>query len=86
MSIPEAFKKSTFKPSSFSLACAAILTALLDELVFSEIITKDAAERVVANARTDLQRVSTVGDFGDALIILREMQHELEATFRRLAG
>ena len=68
MATPDKFKNSS--PAAITLAGAALLNALFEELVHSQIITKDAAGR-------ELGSWSTQGPFGDAGILLRLMQDEI---------
>jgi hypothetical protein len=77
MPIPEAFRKGPIKPSAVSLTCFGLIIALLDELKYSQVIKKEAVERVLTNARTELNRASSGGDFYDAMSLLRAMQEEL---------
>lgn len=53
MPIPEAFRKGPVPPNVLNLANFGIAIALLDELTYTQVITKETAGRILTNARTE---------------------------------
>jgi hypothetical protein len=64
-------------PSSMGLVGAVLITALIDELIHSQIVQRDDMIRVIANARRDLHRLSTQGPFREAIALIDSIRDGL---------